>query len=118
MTTIAAIPHYAWGESSRNLRRLMDIVSGHAAFAGLYQLAGDADIPLPDRLVAVISRAGNSHIEVRGPGEKRPCGYLVPTWVEQRQAWLAYWGKGTEASYLGVSHDPVHACALITDTRA
>lgn len=116
--TIAAIPQSAWGEASRNLSRLTDIISGHAAFAGLYRQAGNASTPLPDQLVAVISCAGNGDIEVREPGQKRPCGHLTPTWIEKKQAWLAYRGRGSEVSYPGVDHDPAAACGLITGITA
>lgn len=103
----------AWGESSRNVPKILDILNAGAIRAGIYapRPAGP-DGPMPDQLVAIVSRWRLLELRVGHPEDKQRRGFLRANGAfTEAPAWYAFLEDGT---CLGTNRDPAIACGLIT----
>lgn len=123
----------AWGEASRNVLKILKVLNGEIARAGIYvTLPAGPDGPRPDRLVAIVSRRGFLELRVDHPDDKPRChGYLVavgpfsegPLWRAHRPDTVVVDGRRGDTvvvgdAVVGRHRNPAIACGLITGITA
>lgn len=105
-----------WGEASRNITKILDVLSGRLTRAGIYIARPDG--PQPDLLAGIVSRHKLLTLRVTHPDNPRFDGFLSATGAfTDVPTWSAYSDENL-VLFMGSDQDPAIAVGLITGIAA